>query len=126
MDTPYFMFELNIPQHSTSMMAYSQVDLSPSQLFWPKESGSILIYGPYIQRADNTRIIHHTLTIGTSTRKDLQYGCCTVFSFQLYCSKYSSTKLPVQVKQLTLDVSQLFKELAVENWDCFLFFSVQQ
>lgn len=69
MDIQYFMFELNIPQRSTSMTAYSQVDLLPRQLFWQKESGSILIYGPYIQRADNTHIVHHTLTIGTSIRK---------------------------------------------------------
>lgn len=74
MDTPYFMFELNIPQCSTAMTAYSQVDLSPRQHFWPKESGSILIYGLYIQRADNTHIVHHTLTIGTSIRKGFVVG----------------------------------------------------
>lgn len=90
------MFELNIPQRSTPMTAYSQVDLSPRRLFWLKASGSIPIYGPYIQPADNTHIVHHTLTIGTSIRKG--------FVVQLLLRPLVSNYLAVSIRQQSLPI----------------------
>lgn len=120
MDATYFMFKLNIPQRSADLydgLFASRFITKPTFL------AKRLWIDTHLWSIHPTGRQHTHRSSHTDNRHLYQERICSLAALRSLVSnyiavKYLSTKRPVQLHQLTLDISQVSKGYAMENWCC--------